>query len=66
MPTYVYKCEGNKHGKKVHVIEVQQKMSDAPLTLCTKCGRPAHRIIAGSGEFVLRGNDWTTHSNREF
>ena len=46
MPTYEYKCKD--HG---HIFEVEQKMSDPPLTNCEICGaevesgRPGHPIL---------------------
>lgn len=44
MPTYDYTCKscGNK-------IEVSQKIIDAPLTLCEKCGKPDLQRGPGGG-----------------
>ena len=40
MPTYEYKCK--EHG---HIFEVEQKMSDAPLTKCQICDSEVERLI---------------------
>jgi putative FmdB family regulatory protein len=40
MPTYEYKCKD--HG---HIFEVEQKISEPPLTECQICGAPAERLI---------------------
>ena len=40
MPTYEYKCKD--HG---HIFEVEQKMSDPPLTTCEICGAEVERLI---------------------
>jgi len=40
MPTYEYKCKD--HG---HIFEVEQKMSDPPLTQCEICGAEVERLI---------------------
>jgi putative FmdB family regulatory protein len=40
MPTYEYKCK--EHG---HIFEVEQKMSDEPLTKCQICDSEVERLI---------------------
>ena len=40
MPTYEYKCK--EHG---YIFEVEQKMSDPPLTSCQICDSPVERLI---------------------
>ena len=40
MPTYEYKCKA--HG---HIFEVEQKMSDEPLTKCQICDSEVERLI---------------------
>ena len=40
MPTYVYECD-----KKGHQFEVDQKMSDDPITKCEVCGSKVHRLL---------------------
>lgn len=52
MPIYEYECTncGN-------VEEVLQKMSDAPLELCSKCQGNLSKIISHSS-FHLKGSGW--------
>jgi putative FmdB family regulatory protein len=53
MPTYEYACEacGNSW-------EAEQRITEAALTDCPKCGQPkARRLISGS-RFVLKGGGW--------
>ncbi|NTV92763.1 MAG: zinc ribbon domain-containing protein [Chlorobiaceae bacterium] len=52
MPTYQYRCRncGNE-------LEVVQKMTDTPLTTCTKCEKETfERVISAEGGFVLKGS----------
>lgn len=64
MATYTYKCKA----KRPHIEEVDQKMSELPLTMCPHkgCGLPTKRIIAGATAVVYQGNDWTRKADREF
>ena len=39
MPIYEYRCE------KGHTFEVLQRMSDAPVKKCEKCGAPVQRVF---------------------
>jgi putative FmdB family regulatory protein len=39
MPIYEYKCE------KGHVFEVVQRMTDDPLSSCTRCSAPVQRVF---------------------
>jgi putative FmdB family regulatory protein len=53
MPTYEYACEdcGNNW-------EAEQRITEAALKDCPKCGQPkARRLISGS-RFVLKGGGW--------
>lgn len=52
MPIYQYQCTqcGNE-------LEVNQKMSDEPLTLCGLCGGELKKLIT-STSFVLKGSGW--------
>jgi len=52
MPIYEYKCT-----KCNEQFEVMQKMSDDPLTECTKCGGELKKLITGTS-FVLKGGGW--------
>lgn len=52
MPVYEYECKQcNK------VFEVQQKMSDAPLTQCPECQAPVKKLIS-INSFQLKGGGW--------
>jgi predicted nucleic acid-binding Zn ribbon protein len=54
MATYVYETIPQKRGEKPRQFEVQQKMSDAPLTHDPETGVPVRRVITG-------GSGWITH-----
>jgi putative FmdB family regulatory protein len=53
MPIYEYKCSSCGHKK-----EVLQKMSDAPLTECPACGKPALTKLISAAGFQLKGSGW--------
>jgi putative FmdB family regulatory protein len=53
MPIYAYKC-----GACGHELEVLQKMSDAPLTECSHCGRPSLAKQVTAAGFQLKGTGW--------
>jgi putative FmdB family regulatory protein len=53
MPIYAYKCDACGH-----TLDALQKMSDAPLTVCPHCGKPAlHKQVTAAG-FQLKGSGW--------
>ena len=53
MPIYAYKCDAGGH-----TLDALQKMSDAPLTDCPHCGKPAlHKQVTAAG-FQLKGSGW--------
>ena len=52
MPVYEYECSDCKN-----VFEVQQKMADKPLTVCTECNGSLKKIISSSS-FQLKGGGW--------
>ena len=53
MPTYEYGCEAC--GKK---WEAEQRITEAPIKKCPKCGKlKAKRLISG-GTFMLKGGGW--------
>jgi predicted nucleic acid-binding Zn ribbon protein len=54
MATYVYETIPRKKGEKPRQFEVEQKMSDPPLTKDPKTGQPVRRVIVG-------GSGWVTH-----
>ncbi len=49
MPIYEYKCD--KCGK----FEKMQRMSDAPLTTCPKCGGPVKKLISHNVGIIFKG-----------
>jgi len=59
MPIYEYKC--NKCG----VIEVTQRITEAPLKKCPNCKSKVERLVSRSS-FVLKGSGWyvTDYGNK--
>ncbi len=53
MPIYEYRCE-----ECGHELEAMQKMADAPLTECPKCGEPALKKLISAAGFRLKGSGW--------
>lgn len=53
MPIYEYRCEACGH-----YLETLQKISDAPLTDCHKCGKPALKKLVSASAFRLKGGGW--------
>ena len=53
MPIYAYRCEACGFAK-----DVLQKMSDAPLTECTACGKPTFKKQLTAAGFQLNGSGW--------
>jgi putative FmdB family regulatory protein len=53
MPIYAYKCESCGFSK-----DVLQKMSDAPLSDCPKCGAGSFRKQLTAAGFQLKGSGW--------
>lgn len=53
MPIYAYRCEACGHEQ-----DVLQKLSDAPLTVCTSCGAAAFRKQVTAAGFQLKGSGW--------
>lgn len=52
MPIYEYECK-----KCEKVFEVQQRMSDDPLTQCPDCKGEVKKLISNNS-FQLRGGGW--------
>ena len=53
MPIYDYKCSDCGHQ-----IEVIQKFSDEPKTLCIECGKEALKKMVSAPSFRLKGGGW--------
>jgi len=53
MPIYEYRCASCGHQQ-----EFLQKVSDAPLAICTKCGKPSFTKMVTSAGFHLKGSGW--------
>ena len=53
MPIYEYRCAACGHQQ-----EFLQKVSDAPMTVCTKCGKPAFEKMVTAAGFQLKGSGW--------
>lgn len=52
MPAYDYRCD-----RCDRTFEVRQRISEAPLTTCDRCGGPIHRLLAPA-PFILKGGGW--------
>ena len=53
MPLYEYKCSSCGHQQ-----EFLQKWSDAPLTVCTACGKESFAKMLTAAGFQLKGSGW--------
>ncbi len=53
MPIYAYACSACGHAE-----DVMQKMSDAPLTTCPKCGADRFGKQLTAAGFALKGTGW--------
>ncbi len=53
MPIYAYKCSACGHS-----ADVMQKLSDAPLTVCTACGKSSFAKQLSAAGFQLKGSGW--------
>jgi len=52
MPTYEYECP-----KCPRVFEVRQRITEAALETCDRCGGPIHRLLSPA-PFILKGGGW--------
>ena len=52
MPTYDYRCD-----QCDRTFEVRQRISEAPLATCDRCGGPIRRLLAAA-PFILKGGGW--------
>jgi len=53
MPIYEYRC-----GECGYQKEYMQRMSDAPLTDCPKCGKRSLTKLVSAAGFQLKGTGW--------
>ncbi len=53
MPIYEYRCAACGHQQ-----EFLQKVSDAPMSVCPKCGKPALGKMVTAAGFQLKGSGW--------
>jgi putative FmdB family regulatory protein len=53
MPIYEYRCSSCGHQQ-----EFLQKVSEAPLTTCTQCGKPSFAKMLSAAGFHLKGSGW--------
>jgi putative FmdB family regulatory protein len=53
MPIYEYRCS-----ECGHQAEHLQKISEAPLTVCTACGKPTFTKLLSAAGFQLKGSGW--------
>ena len=53
MPLYEYKCSSCGHQQ-----EFLQKWSDAPMTVCTACGKETFSKMLTAAGFQLKGSGW--------
>ena len=53
MPIYEYRCT-----ECGHEMEKLQKISDAPLSDCPSCGKPALQKLVSAAGFRLKGGGW--------
>jgi putative FmdB family regulatory protein len=53
MPIYEYRCESCGHQQ-----EFLQKVGDAPMTVCTQCGKPTFSKMLSAAGFQLKGSGW--------
>ncbi len=51
MPTYEYECKNCQHR-----FEEFQKITDAPLSKCPKCGGQLRRLITGGVGLIFKGS----------
>lgn len=52
MPVYEYECNDCRK-----VFEIQQRMADAPLTICPECEGTVRKLVSMSS-FQLKGGGW--------
>src|ERR1700694_1254967 len=56
MPVYGYRCTNGHH------FEVQQRITEPPLTVCPQCGAPVTRVFYPAGIIFKGGGFYKTDS----
>src|ERR1700682_174466 len=56
MPVYVYRCSRGHH------FEIQQRITEPPLTQCPECGAPVTRVFYPVGIIFKGGGFYKTDS----
>jgi putative FmdB family regulatory protein len=57
MPLYGYRCS------RAHLLEIQQRITDPPLTACPECGAPTTRIFYPVG-IIFKGQGFYKTDSR--
>lgn len=52
MPTYIYKREDGS------IFELNQRISEATLTVCPTTGQAVKRVITGGAGVIYKGDGW--------
>ena len=60
MPTYEYECRACGHS-----FEVNQNMSDPPLSECPECGKDVRRLIFGGTGVIFKGSGFYATDSRK-
>jgi putative FmdB family regulatory protein len=62
VPAYDYRCE------RCGVFEVQQRITELPLTSCPTCGGPVTRLLSRNVSILYKGSGWhcTDYRSQEY
>lgn len=60
MPTYEYQCTSCRHR-----FEEFQRITDAPLSRCPRCGKPVKRLIGGGMGIIFKGSGFYSTDHRK-
>lgn len=58
MPIYEYVCQSCTHR-----FEVKQRISDAPIAACERCGQPVVKVISPPA-IMFKGSGWYVTDSR--
>jgi putative FmdB family regulatory protein len=59
MPTYEYECKSCKYR-----FEEFQSISEDPIKVCPKCGKPVRRLFGGGMGIIFKGSGFYTTDYR--